>query len=132
MELVKYEFPFKPLVVAPLGDIEAIRIHDIAWLAGLLEGEGCFSIVGRSVVIELQMTDKDVVEHAAQLLNTPVYVNKKKPNRKMVWRLHLHGNRAAGWMMTLYSLMGLRRRGRIKELLTGWRLSPTKFTKVAA
>ena len=37
-------------------------IREIEWLAGLLEGEGCFSF-DRRPVIQVQMTDEDVVRH---------------------------------------------------------------------
>jgi len=40
---------------------------DIAWLAGLLEGEGSFSIKNVSAEISIAMSDKDILDRAAQL-----------------------------------------------------------------
>ncbi len=100
----------------------------IAWLAGLLEGEGCFysSKSNRnSPMIKLSMTDEDVVNLASDLLDVPYRKLKKIPNRKQVFACVVSGRKARGWMMTLYSFMGKRRRGKIKDFLTYWFNSPT-------
>ncbi len=66
-----------------------IRNVDIAWLAGLVEGEGSFHMSTRSIAIILTMTDRDVVERAATLLNGRVY-KLAQPHvgrpRKQAWR----------------------------------------------
>jgi hypothetical protein len=51
---------------------ETLSKVDIAWLAGLLEGEGSFMRGKRKDApgISLAMTDRDVVERAAKLLRT--------------------------------------------------------------
>ena len=36
-----------------------IRSIDIAWLTGLLEGDGSFCMSGRPIVIAVLMTDRD-------------------------------------------------------------------------
>ena len=48
---------------------------DLYWLAGLLEGEGSFSIRGkkRSASIKVSMTDREPIAKAAQLMNCPVH-----------------------------------------------------------
>lgn len=46
---------------------------DVAWLAGLLEGEGCFVVRPKNTpYIALKMNDKDVVEKAAALMKMTV------------------------------------------------------------
>jgi len=45
-----------------------IRPVEIAWLAGLIEGEGNISINGRSLTLRIKMGDRDVVNRAANLL----------------------------------------------------------------
>jgi len=35
---------------------------DAAWLAGLLEGEGHFTVSGKSVCIGVEMSDKDIID----------------------------------------------------------------------
>lgn len=93
---------------------------DISWLSGLLEGEGCF-YYGDSPSIKVMMTDRDTIEKVAHLLKMPVSEQKKYSNYKQVYIVSIHGDRAIGWMFTLYSLMGKRRQAKIKEVLDKWK-----------
>jgi hypothetical protein len=112
---------------------------DIAWLAGLLEGEGSFICVKSSptrpgnyaaIRITVQMTDEDVIQRAAQIMGTKVYQRKQIEGKKTVWGTATSGSsRAAGWMMTLYSLMGKRRQARILECLQIWKEKVTPRIK---
>lgn len=110
-----------------------IDTKDIVWLAGLIEGEGCFQssrtgnhATSRTPTIDIQMTDKDVIEHAASILGA----NPRKPyrhkqgNHKLVYSVVVCGTRAISWMMTLYTLMGERRQAKIKEIIEAWKKSP--------
>lgn len=108
-----------------------MKISDIFWLAGLLEGEGCFLVrksggYKGSIAIALQMTDKDVVERAATLLGGKLYGphGPYGQSTKQTWQVVVFGKQAAEWMMTLYSLMGIRRQEKIRELLTMWKAQP--------
>ena len=109
-----------------------ILLLDIAWLAGLLEGEGCFKMQSSggykgSICISLQMTDKDVVQRVTALLDGTLwgphgpYGHSKLPT----YQTAIFGSKAASWMMTLFPLMGERRQGKIKELLDYWKTQPT-------
>ena len=96
------------------------------WLAGLLEGEGHFSWhrdkaekgPGRPR-IQLQMTDKDIVERVAKLFNANLlgpygpYTTQKLPS----YFTHCSGKVAIDWMKKIQSFMGERRHARIRELL---------------
>jgi len=102
---------------------------DMAWLAGLLEGEGSFVLNRRSngkcdVRIQIAMSDEDVISRVALLLTKGKYRIWDRKGYKMQFLLRVTGTRAAGWMMTLYGLMGLRRRERIRELLAYWKVQP--------
>jgi hypothetical protein len=104
-----------------------MRSVDIAWLTGLLEGEGMFLMSGRSVTIAVNMTDRDIIERAANLLHGYVYALPEPPPDKPwkpQWRGQVNGPRAAGWMMTIYSWLGLRRREQVRRALAGWRQMP--------
>lgn len=78
--------------------------------------------------IHLSMTDHDVVKHAAHLLRTTVlgpYTTNKGKNFKTpkavykpLYAANLHGKRAAGAMMMLFSLLGARRRAQIRKVLS--------------
>lgn len=80
-----------------------------------------------SPVIALQMTDKDVIERAAHILGVPIhnytYKPKGKDSYKPVYTCRVHGKDAIGWMMTLFTFMGDRRRTRIKEIIAQWKSS---------
>ena len=110
-----------------------MNTRDIAWLAGLLEGEGSFGLIRRAgyqgtIVIRLQMTDRDVIEKAAALVGRPVggpygpYGRRKDGGpKKPCYAVNVTGSDAAGWMMTIFQFMGERRKERIIELLEGWK-----------
>ena len=111
-----------------------ISTKEIAWLAGLLEGEGSFdrqfSASPRQIRVQVGMTDRDVIEHVANLWKgtcggpyQPKRWTKKGELVKASYRTNVHGKHAAAWMMTLYPLMGKRRKATIRKLLCGWRTS---------
>jgi hypothetical protein len=94
---------------------------DIAWLAGLVEGEGNISINGRSFTIRVKMTDRDVVERAADLLGAKLYPIAPRSGRQALWLAQVKGATAAGWAMTLYPWLGVRRRQQVRDALAHWR-----------
>lgn len=100
-----------------------------AWLAGLLEGEGCFTASSgrltktrgqrKYIAVYLMSTDEDVVERGAALMGVackPVKTTSEI-SRKPQFRAVVHGEKAAVIMRELLPLMGERRTARIKELL---------------
>lgn len=99
------------------------HIKDLYWLAGLLEGEGCFRLRKVSPVIQLHMTDKDIVDRVRNLMSpaSTVGIFVRYGAYKTVYSLNLYGATAASWMMTLYPLMGNRRQTIIREILTTWK-----------
>lgn len=102
---------------------------ELMWLAGLLEGDGCFTIAkdhqrGRCrPKVELQMTDKDVLEHAALLMETKVLgpyqrlVNHKSYGAKPMFQVDIIGNKASVLMRHVLPFMGNRRAERIAFIL---------------
>ena len=107
----------------------------ISWLAGLLEGEGWFGAknmpkdgthptVRIYPAISLGTTDKDVAERAAHFLGASVRSAKRIKNYKQVYKVQRVGKVAAGWMMTLYPLLGDRRKRRIYDVLTAYKNMP--------
>ena len=99
-----------------------IKTRNIIWLAGLLEGEGCFSLSrGKYPIINLVMTDEDIVVRVAALTKTRVY------HRKNYWRIEVNGPYAIMWMMTLYTLLGKRRRSAIADVIKVWREHSTNL-----
>lgn len=111
-----------------------MKVKDLMWLAGLLEGEGSFSVnAGIYPRISVRMTDKDVVDRAAGMLGTITtgpFKCKGKESYKPQWTTVINGKHAIGWMMTLYPMMGERRKQRIKYLIAHWRLFSGRTIKV--
>ena len=104
-------------------------INNIQWLAGLLEGEGCF-MVGSSgrLTVNLTMTDLDVVEKFQGIVGVgSVYVEALRENRKQAytWRI---GNRreVKSLIEALQPHMGVRRSAKIQCMLDWFRDNPPK------
>lgn len=102
--------------------------YEKAWLAGLLEGEGCFTIrKGRirqdggrrlSAVIQVNMNDGDVLNNVAHLFQT----KRSGPfpgrgNSKPFYVAYVSGQKAIDVMQAVHPLMGERRSKRIQEIL---------------
>lgn len=114
----------------------------LAWLAGLLEGEACF-LYQRTPWIKLGMTDCDIVERAAFLMGTHCHKMKTiRPNRKQEYRACLCGDGAIEIMRAILPHMGSRRSAKIKEVLAaaaarpgmayGERCGPSRLTDAQA
>ena len=102
----------------------------IAWLAGLLEGEGCFTYQC-SPTIRVGMTDKDVVQRIAALFGRHVRgPYKYRDNMKPVYYTEVNGAVAVDWMQTILGFMGKRRSVKIREVLKKWDAAPTKAHKI--
>jgi hypothetical protein len=110
------------------------RTRDLAWLAGLLEGEGCFHLALRlnqdqkpRISIRVGMTDGDVVERVWRIAGVgrqPRLFERPAPLKNVfTWNVTGQSD-AASLMMTLYPLMGERRQEKIRECLVAWRAVP--------
>lgn len=106
---------------------------EIAWLAGLLEGEGSFNLTGyrtgaakTSPVIQLAMTDYDVVSRAATLMarfggNGDICnQTRQEKTTKQCYRFRISGAAAVDLMRAIAPHMGIRRQIRILELIQIW------------
>jgi hypothetical protein len=104
-----------------------ITQRDLYWLAGLIEGEGCFHGSdgnGGQTTISINMTDRDVIERAAAIFGATEKISQRSTigrlGKKPIFCIRVNGTRAVGWMMTLYSLMGARRKQKIRVVLDAW------------
>lgn len=96
--------------------------EDIAWLAGILEGEGCFTLCSKfSPLIRLNMTDLDVVERAADIVNikkSRIYIQKRKIlGCKTSYVLLISGQNAFKWMKLIRPYMCSRRGQKIDDII---------------
>jgi hypothetical protein len=95
----------------------------VGWLAGLLEGEGCFTTTRSGAytypVIYLQMCTEETVQRAARILGAPAVTRRDPIDER--WRptfvTKVGGSVAAEWMRRLRLLMGSRRRAAIDGAL---------------
>lgn len=103
--------------------------EELIWLAGLLEGEGCFGIgkdrngIIRKPSITLSMTDKDVVTKVANMFDKNVYIikyHKQRFGRKLQYRVKLNDTLAINVMKLLLPYMGKRRSRKIKQIIVQW------------
>ena len=104
---------------------------EIAWLAGLLEGEGSFGNYSKKTMVDLRlqlsMSDRDVIAKAAKLLGKEnIYTYDRfgqknyRSNHKPLHVLQVRGYAAARTMEAILPFMGIRRRTKILELLAVW------------
>lgn len=92
--------------------------QDLYWLAGLLEGEGCFrNHYNGHCTIQLGMTDQDVVERVGGFFGSKIYYRQNLPPRKDSYEARVAGHKAYLLMQALLPLMGLRRASKIREAL---------------
>lgn len=103
--------------------------ENLAWLAGLLEGEGAFLITRRphatAFRISANMTDGDVIRRVAEIAGCGRIVGpveQKNPKHKPFYRWNVDRRRDAyALCVALYPFMGQRRRARIKEIAEAYR-----------
>lgn len=98
----------------------------LAWLAGLLEGEGYFGITYDKrrdhyrVRVQLKMVDKDVVERAHELtgLGTIYRAKDNRPNHSDCWVWSVASqNEVVVLLENVLPWMGERRTSKIVEML---------------
>ena len=101
-----------------------MKQNDLLWLAGLLEGEGSFGFHHKKYPrIALVMTDEDIVQRAAQLMDTVSRSEvRKTTSGGTVYRCDIAGPKAVALMRDLLPLMGKRRTIRILELIQSFEL----------
>lgn len=93
---------------------------ELAWLAGLLEGEGCFSYrKDRNIpTVEVKMCDLNVINRVAMLIGRKVTpIPPARDGYQPQYRARIQGEPARELMRELLPHMGQRRTARIKELL---------------
>ncbi len=114
-----------------------MHILEVSWLAGLLEGEGWFGTTTqrgrRTPAVQVEMTDRDVVERAASLMGVGVMDRaQRNPLHSQCFMARVSGNRAADLMTILAGELGHRRSERISGVLSDWASRPDSTPKLTA
>jgi hypothetical protein len=97
--------------------------NEMYWLAGLLEGEGCFTFKRpNKPVVALQMTDEDVMERAHALMGSPPPTHRKpqKEHHKASWVTQVSGQQAVDLMLLVRPYMGTRRQEQIDYAVSSY------------
>lgn len=93
-----------------------MKLTDISWLAGILEGEGCFALGNEKYpLIKVQMSDEDVIVRVSNMWNVRVTRSRN------MYCVQVNGAYAIQWMLTLYSFLGSRRKNKISDIVRYWR-----------
>lgn len=96
------------------------RDQEIAWAAGLFEGEGSWSLKERRRCLRLQLstTDKDVLESFRNIVGAGRIIDRheRRPNRKRLWGWYVERGEAERVADLLRPFMHQRRRNRLDEI----------------
>ena len=98
------------------------RAEEIAWAAGLFEGEGCVTEVGGTFTLALTNTDEDVVRRFDEVvgygrLYGPYQISARDGHkRKPIWRWVASSYQALDVMQMLSPWLSKRRLDRAFEL----------------
>lgn len=98
-----------------------------SWIAGLLEGEGCFSYRHDKnyASIQFNTTDFDIMtkyitylrELGFDIKNKIVKLKKKKETHKQGYAIEITSKKAIGIMKLILPYMGIRRKNKIEEII---------------
>jgi hypothetical protein len=105
------------------------EMKDIYWAAGFYEGEGSYvankqktKVTGSG--IKIMQKQKWPLEYMRDFFGGSLCLYTKKSGTKVgqqYWWWTLHGPRARGFIMTIYSLLSPRRQGQIRKVFDGVR-----------
>lgn len=94
--------------------------EDIAWAAGILEGEGTFHAKGNSPRVFCEMTDEDVLIKLQSIFGGTITKQKLRNNWKQTWRWGVYGSNAQVAMELIRPYLLSRRSARVDEILSAW------------
>jgi len=103
-----------------------VTVRNIEWLAGFLDGEGCFYMNRSTCRIQIAQKDPWPLLKVQGIIGGRFYSVKGSIPGRRYHALFLTGRRAVGGMMTVYSLMSPRRQAKIVEILGRWRAIPLR------
>jgi LAGLIDADG endonuclease len=102
----------------PKETIKFMKIKDLYWAAGFLDGEGCFSLhQNKYAQIDVPQKDSQLLYKLKNMFGGEVY--RRKNGQIFVWSIY--GNYAIGLMMTLYTVMSDKRKIEIGNVISIWK-----------
>lgn len=114
---------------------------NLAWAAGLFEGEGCITQAKRKDNkfeyrhLTLEMSDKDIVDKFQNILGCGSIrhrIRTDKPNSKPTWQWNLTNSvQISAILYAIYPWLGIRRRQKALEAIRFLKTKPYKRDHVA-
>lgn len=108
--------------------VRKLAMTDLHWIAGFLEGEGSFTPHHGAIRISAAQVQREPLDRLQAIMGGKIYFKDNSERRRRgvvmssdIFRYQLSGSEAAGWMMTLWSLMSPRRREQIEAALLCWK-----------
>lgn len=105
--------------------------EQIAWLAGIYEGEGTCSITnGRAIRVEIVMTDQDIVERVQSItgFGTVRTVAQRAENHKQAYRWSIGSAEAVAFLEAIMPWLGNRRAARAQGAIDNWKTNRKQST----
>jgi hypothetical protein len=108
-----------------IGGEELLKLTDIYWLAGIIEGEGYFGIRHTKYpYIQVRMTDLDVIERVNEFFKAKIWTSPPTDvDYKTSYCVRSSHKTSVALIMTIYILLGTRRKKQAKCVLNMWRNS---------
>lgn len=106
--------------------------EEIAWLAGIYEGEGSCSITnGRAIRIEITMTDKDIIDRICNLtgLGRVRILPSRNEKYKQAFNWGLGSLNAVSFLNVIMPWLGERRAARAKAAVKNWTTNKRQANK---
>lgn len=102
-----------------------LTTNDLYWIAGFLEGEGCFSY-RRQMRVFASQVQREPLEKLQSLLGGGIYLNRNPQGfgHQPIYQWNLGGPSAAGLIMTIYELLSTRRKYQALSTLSLWKSRP--------
>lgn len=110
---------------------------EVAWLAGIVEGEGSIFLHPRKdrprpqPRVQAGMTDEDIIRRMQALAGGRVYgpyVHEGRLGKKPRWEWHMYGGSAVQLIRTIRPWLGVRRGERADAVIAAWE-SPAKGSR---
>jgi hypothetical protein len=112
-------------------EVEMIPMSEIGWIAGFLEGEGYFTLVGskkKTPRIEAVQVDISPIDRLYDRFGGKMWLEKRggelgryRGNRQPCWKWYADPSTSIQIMMTIWPLVGTKRREEIEKVIEVWK-----------
>ena len=104
--------PFTPTQVGAVSTVQ------LAWVAGFLEGEGCFSLAGKTPTCSANQVQQEPLLRLSQIFGGRLTLVPRRGRAQPIWSWRIVGQRAVEVMLTLWTFMSPKRRSEIERAVT--------------